>query len=421
MSSPADIRALIVAEHASFKFGGEAILPAHYFKGLRERGIECWLITHSRTRPELEEAFPNDQSRIFYLPDTLLVKALYRLGKPLPARLNYLTLEWLMRMLTQRQARRLARRLVRDLGINIVHQPIPVSPKEPSLLRRLGAKLVIGPMNGGMTFPPDYVDYDSRLVRAFKKGAGLLVPVIHRLLPGKREAELLLVANARTQAALPRCMGKVRTLVENGVDLNLWQVRGYPDAPEASGAPTSFLFAGRLVDWKGVDILLDATSRAAAQAPLRLEIVGDGKLRQSLEARAAELKLSDSITFSGWLSQAELARHMAASDVFVLPSLRECGGAVVLEAMASALPTIAVNWGGPGDYLNAGTGILLPPAARPDLVRSLSDVMIELARDPLRRKTLGLAARQKVEREFSWTQKIDQMIEIYQDLLAGRP
>src|SRR6266536_527089 len=287
MSSPADIRVLIVAEHASFKFGGEAILPAHYFKGLRERGIECWLITHSRTRAELEEVFTNDQSRIFYLPDTRLVKALYHLGKPLPARLNYFTLEWLMRMSSQRRAKKLARRLVRELRINVVHQPIPVSPREPSLLRKLGAAVIMGPMNGGMTFPPDYVHYDSRLVRGFNRVAGLVIPAIHRLLPGKREADLLLVANARTQAALPRCNGKVKTVVENGVDLDLWQVRDYPDVADSANRPTSFLFAGRLVDWKGVDILLDATARAATRAPLRLEIVGDGKLRQSLEARAA--------------------------------------------------------------------------------------------------------------------------------------
>jgi glycosyltransferase involved in cell wall biosynthesis len=420
MTPSTDLRVLIVAEHASFKFGGEAILPAHYFKGLRQRGIDAWLITHSRTRAELEAAFPSDQSRIFYLPDTLGARALYRLGKFLPARLNYFTFEWLMRMSTQRRARRLARRLVRDLNINIVHQPIPVSPKEPSLLHRLGAPLIIGPMNGGMRFPPDYVNYDSRLVRAFNRTAARAAPLVHHLLRGKRDADLLLVANARTQAALPSNYGKVKTLVENGVDLHLWQPKTYPDTP-ASPEPTRFLFAARLVDWKGVDILIDATARAAAKVPLRLEIVGEGKLRHALEARVADLRLSETITFTGWLSQGDLARHMSAADVFVLPSLRECGGAVILEAMASALPTIALNWGGPADYLDNQTGILLDPAARAELVVNLSQAMIDLAQDPHRRKTMGLAARAKVESEFTWAQKIDQMIEIYRDLLAAQP
>jgi glycosyltransferase involved in cell wall biosynthesis len=89
--------------------------------------------------------------------------------------------------------------------------------------------------------------------------------------------------------------------------------------------------------------------------------------------------------------------------------------------MASALPTIALNWGGPADYLDNQTGILLDPAARAELVVNLSQAMIDLAQDPHRRKTMGLAARAKVESEFTWAQKIDQMIEIYRDLLAAQP
>ena len=85
MTPSTDLRVLIIAEHASFKFGGEAILPVHYSKACASAGVEAWLITHSRTRAELESAFPNDQSRIHYLPDTLGAKTLYRLGKPLPA------------------------------------------------------------------------------------------------------------------------------------------------------------------------------------------------------------------------------------------------------------------------------------------------------------------------------------------------
>ena len=102
-------------------------------------------------------------------------------------------------------------------------------------------------------------------------------------------------------------------------------------------------------------------------------------------------------------------------------SVRFCGGTVILEAMASALPTIALNWGGPADYLDVQTGILLPAAARDTLVTNLSQAMIDLAQDPQRRKTMGLAARAKAESEFTWTQKIDQMIQIYRDLLAAQP
>jgi hypothetical protein len=56
------MRICIVAEHASYRFGGEAILPAHYFARLRARGEEAWLVVHARTRDELEAAFPSDKN-----------------------------------------------------------------------------------------------------------------------------------------------------------------------------------------------------------------------------------------------------------------------------------------------------------------------------------------------------------------------
>jgi glycosyltransferase involved in cell wall biosynthesis len=419
MSDLSELRVLIVSEHASFRFGGEAVLPAHYFKGLRARGVECWLITHERTRRELEEAFAAEQGRITYVPDTWLVKMLYHLGRPLGDRLNYFTFGAALRVLNQLTARKMARRLVAEKRINVVHQPIPVSPKEPTLLRKLGAPLIIGPMNGGMSYPPDFRDYDSRLMRAFQGGARFLTPLFHWLLPGKREAALLLVANARTRAALPKGVGPVRSLVENGVDLGLWrEVENRSGLEEET--PPLFLFAGRLLRLKGVDILLDAAAAARKVAALRLVIVGDGTLRAELEAQAKALQLAEVVTFAGWVTQRALAERMAACDVFVLPSLHECGGAVVLEAMACGKPTIAVNWGGPGDYLDAATGILIQPSRRERLVQELAGAMMELAKDPARRQELGRAARAKVEREYSWDEKIDRMIEIYAEVARGR-
>ena len=67
---------------------------------------------------------------------------------------------------------------------------------------------------------------------------------------------------------------------------------------------------------------------------------------------AKHLGLETTVKFSGFLSQPDCARRLQAADVFVLPSLFECGGAVVLEAMAVGLPVIATAWGGPLDYLD---------------------------------------------------------------------
>ena len=68
--------------------------------------------------------------------------------------------------------------------------------------------------------------------------------------------------------------------------------------------------------------------------------------------------------FHGFVSAGAMCRLLAGFDALVLPSLYECGGAVVLEAMAMGLPVIATKWGGPTDYLDEKTGILIEPTGR---------------------------------------------------------
>ncbi|MFS8083025.1 MAG: hypothetical protein ACMG51_06205, partial [Ginsengibacter sp.] len=114
---------MIVAEHASARFGGEAVLPVHYFRELRARGLRVWLLTHARTRDELEHLFP-DEDRIVYIEDTKFHVAMWRLGQRLPDRIAYLTVGFLSRLLTQVSQRRVARNLVREHDIDVIHQPI---------------------------------------------------------------------------------------------------------------------------------------------------------------------------------------------------------------------------------------------------------------------------------------------------------
>ena len=304
-------RILIVAEHASAKFGGEAILPLHYFRVLRKRGIETWLIVHSRTRDELCALFPNDIDRIHFLPDTALHRRLDRIGRSLPGHLRHFTIGFIARLSSQRAARRVAKTLIAGHGITVVHQPIPVSPKESSLLHGLGVPVIIGPMNGGMTYPAGFEVSQGRLANSLMRVGRMFSGLLNRSMPGKLRAAALLVANDRTARALPRGpKGRVITLVENGVDLSIWKP---VQRPARLDQTTRFVFTGRLVDWKAVDILLDAFSRVAGQTRATLDILGSGPMRPALESQAKSLGIADRVTFHGWVAQPQCAKLLDRS------------------------------------------------------------------------------------------------------------
>ncbi|HEX4797632.1 MAG TPA: glycosyltransferase family 4 protein [Humisphaera sp.] len=404
-------RVLIVAEHASARFGGEAILPLHYFRVLRKRNIEAWLIVHERTRHELTALLPNDVERIRFIPDTRFQIWLFRVGKILPGQIRHFTIGFLSRLSSQRRARRMARELVAEQRIDVVHQPIPVSPKESSLLYDLGAPLIIGPMNGGMSYPPGFGTMQGGFSRGFMRIGRAISGLLNRLMPGKLRADVLLVANERTRAALPAGIrGKVIELPENGVDLSLWTTK----TQEAQASTqTRLVFSGRLVDWKAVDVLLEAFATVAKSCDATLDILGDGAMRPALQAQCKSLQLTDRVKFHGWVPQTQLAARLRDADILVLPSLYECGGAVVLEAMAAGIPVIASDWGGPTDYLDESCGILVPPKSRQQFVEDLAAAMTKLCTDPDLRLAMGISGRKKVQEQFDWERKVDRMMEIY--------
>jgi glycosyltransferase involved in cell wall biosynthesis len=275
----------------------------------------------------------------------------------------------------------------------------------------VGAPVMIGPMNGGMSYPPAFRNFQNRAVAALMKAGRCVADLMNRVMPGKLRADTLLVANPRTRGALPRgTRGRIITLSENGVDLSLWKPRTDSAQPDSV---TRFVFAGRLIDWKVVDILLEAYAQVLKQVPATLDIIGDGARRAALEELAGNLGISANVRFHGWVPQTQCARLLSSSDVFVLPSLYECGGAVVLEAMASGLPVIATKWGGPVDYLDPTCGILVEPTSREDFVKGLTAAMLELATNPDRRRAMGEAGRRKAADEFDWQRKVDTILEIY--------
>lgn len=412
-------RVLVVCEHASAQFGGEAVLPWHYFRLLRQKGVDAYLLTHARTRDELIALLPQESGRMHFTPDTLFNKICWQLSRLLPGQIGYITVGYLSRLSTQLVARHMARRLVRERRIDVIHQPIPVSPREPSLLHGMGAPVVIGPMNGNMSYPPAFAGKGRLHLLEQALGAGRVFSrLLNRLMPGKLRAAVLVVANARTGAAMPRhAQGRVVELAENGVDLATW----YPRPAETADAArdTRFVFVGRLVDWKAVDLLLAAFARVTGN--VQLHLIGDGPMMSALQTQVAGTGLSGRVQFHGWLSQRDAADVMRDCDVLVLASIYECGGAVVLEAMASGLPVIATAWGGPADYLDDSCGILVPPSSREGLVDGLAGAMQLLHAEPQRRLALGSHGRRKVEAHYDWNAKVDKMLDIYRTAMQVPP
>jgi len=401
-----NLKILIVCEHASNVFGGEAMLPLNYFRYLAKMQHEVYLITHARVKTSISTLSDINQANVFYVPDTAAHQFLNKCGNYLPERISILTVGFLMHLITQFYQWKLARNIVKQKRIDVIHEPAPVSAVQPSAMFALGVPVVIGPMNGGMSFPNAFKHMAGKSERILYNVIRVFSSIYNLLIPGKFFAKYLLVANQRTQHALPKFrLGKVVEIVENGVF-------SVVDAPKEVSQPSviNVLFVGRLVDWKAVDILIEAISQC--QAPVKLTILGDGVLRGELE-QYAQIKAANKVTFLGLVSHAETNDYYDKADIFVLPSIRECGGAVVLEAMSRGLPVVATAWGGPMDYITNETGYLVEPKSREYMVEQFSSIIDQLASDPHMRYRLGQAAITRIKQHFLWDKKTQEIITIY--------
>ncbi len=283
-------RVLIVAENASMRQGGEASLPLRWFLELLRERVDARLLVHARNRDELFELVGEHASRISFVRNTWLQKILWDLGTSLPEQVRTFTTGWFVHLITQSMQRREARKIIEQFKIDIVHEPTPVSPRLPSMMHGLGIPVVIGPMNGNMTYPPGF-GYPSFLERSFVPLARVLTDLANFLIPGKRHAALLLVANERSRQALPGgCRGRVATLCENGVEPSVW--RRPDDLPVSSSDGLRLGFLGRLLLWKGADIALDVLHELRKRAPsAELWIIGDGPEREELQRQVRALGL----------------------------------------------------------------------------------------------------------------------------------
>lgn len=180
--------------------------------------------------------------------------------------------------------------------------------------------------------------------------------------------------------------------------------------------PFELLFVGRLVERKGVHLLLDALSTLIADRDVVLHVVGDGPDRAQLEEQAKRLGLGVRAVFHGFVSKEELETRLTTCDAFVLPAVvdskgdTEGLGVVLIEAMTHARPVIASAAGGIVDIVRDGeNGFLVPPGD----AAALADAIGRMMDDPARARALGLRGREDAAANFSWDVIADRLAAIY--------
>ncbi len=417
-------RALLIAESCNPDGASVPLEGWSHANALRELA-DAHLITHPRNRDAIV-ARGLVEGRDFTLVDNEHVaRPLHRLASLLRGGAGkgwttVMAFQWPAYWEFERLVWKQFGAAIEEGSYDVVHRITPLSPTIPSRLatrcKKVGVPFVLGPLNGGVPWPRGYGDRRraEREWLSYVRGA-------YRLLPGYRstcrDAAAFVIGSEDTlRLTDARCRDRCVYIPENGIEPARFEKR----RARRAARPLRCVFLGRLVPYKGADLLLEACAEFLQRGELELRIVGDGPQRVELEAMIRERGLEDRVDLVGWVAHEQVQDVLVDSDFLALPSIREFGGGVVLEAMALGLPAVVVGYGGPGELVTDATGLRIPIGRPAELVAGLRDAIAGLLRDPARIDRLGEAAAQRVQAHFTWSAKARQTLEVYRWVMGQR-
>jgi len=302
-------------------------------------------------------------------------------------------------------------RIIKKYNPLIVH----THSSKAGLMGRLAAKLAGTPIivhtPHGHVFFGYFGPFKTKLFIIFEKLASRITDKIVALTNREKKDHILFKIAEEDKFSV----------IYSGIELNILKESSSEEKQNLKkelGIPENSLIvgtAGRLVPVKGPEFLVKASKYIISKYPdTYFMFTGDGPLEQDLKRKALEMGISDNIIFLGWRD--DVAKIISIYDIFVLPSLNEGMGRVLVEAMALGKSIVATNVGGIPDLVIHGkNGFLVPPKNPKELAKYIQ-VLLE---DKDKREKMGLAGKEMAY-NFTSERMVEKIANLYKKLLTQK-
>lgn len=316
--------------------------------------------------------------------------------------------------------------LHRRQRFDVVHRVTPSHISNATLLPNLRASFVIGPLLAAEVPPQSFEAYLGRIARRSRMGrfhprrleAGLSARVLAWLARRHvhlRNAQRILVGTRVALDYVPapwrdRCV----YLPYSGVEHDYF----VPPSSRSQTGPLQLLYVGRVIPYKGLELLLRALDRAVRRCDFHLRVVGGGHAEYTAFCRrlTTELDLQSRVEFLPAVPRAELRDLYQQADVFCFPTLCDTYGIALLEAMSCGCAVVVSDVAGPREIVAEGCGLKVPLRDPEQYIDTFADALITLARDPSLRGEVGQAAREHIVTHHDWDDIARSLLRIYEEL-----
>ena len=394
--------------------GGEDVLGWNLLKQIA-RCYEVWVLTHAEDRQSIEIALEQEPvlNLNFHFVD--LPHVLRPLLRIQGGHQFYYYLWQVIAFLA-------ARRLHRELGFTLFHH---ITYANDWMASFIGAFLPIpyirGPGGGAHRTPKGFEKEYSLSGRLWEK-VRVLGQWLFRhdpvFIKGQARSQVILVCNREAMSAMPkRWTDKVQLFPVNGISSRDLDLAGEDHVVDSQ---FRVLSAGSLIRVKGFSLAIRAFQKFAEIYPSStFSIIGSGPEESRLRDVVKRTHLETNVQLVPAVPRDELLAKMASCDVFLFPSLRDGGGAVVIEAMSAGKPVVCLDVGGPAMHVTEDCGIKIEPRSPKDAAHQLARALERLRQDESLRLKLGRGARERAEQVYHWDRLGERLMEVYQHALVS--
>lgn len=287
---------------------------------------------------------------------------------------------------------------------DVLFHKSPMSFRYLSCLSAYDKPFVFGPIGGGLKPHPQ--------LKSFFKGEGLLYKLrnidqyILQLpayrLQFERSRAILITLEYVKDIIEEKYHSKMVEIFDTGIDCQLYK----KDPAQQETENFTILFVGRLVKYKGAELLVKAIHQLKVTRRLKenifVHLVGSGAEEETLQNLVNQYQLGDTITFFGNISKEEVKSHYQESSLFCYPSLKEASGNALLEAMSFELPIITIDNGGPKYMCPDQGAIKIPITDEITIVNEIANSILKLYEDKELANRMGKLNREYCIEEYDW-------------------
>lgn len=408
------MKVLLLADDCNPDWPSLPVVGYNTVRALSEK-VELVLVTHIRNQINIERA-GHLNCEILYINNEYVASPMHKLsniirGKSGTGWTTAIAFSYISYLAFEFEAWKMLKARIDAGEFDLVHRITPMSPTLPSyIVTRLNIPFVIGPINGGLKWPKGFASQLSRERDwlTYLRSTYKLLPFVRKTY---KQSHTILAAFRHTIMDMPvEIHGKIIEFPEVGVDENIFKQKTFA----AGASERTIIFAGRLVPYKMPDVVVEAfLGSELLSRSHKLVIIGDGPEKARLERMVSKSANGSNVHFKGWRTQSQISEEFVNADIFAFPSIRELGAGVIVEAMASGLVCVVVDYGAPGELITNQRGVKVPLSDRGGLVHSFREALEDLVENQHSIIEKGLEAQSYAVSEFSWTVKAERLIVIY--------